>query len=713
MRNHKNHHPARPGFLWAYLFLVSLLATQTSAEVTRIDVASRSALPGENSYGLAGAYEKLAGKIYFEVDPQNPANQIIVDIDRAPVNANGRVEFSADFFLIKPQDIKRGNGTLLFGASNRGSKRLLTFFNHAKAEGRKWDEPDPATEAHLGDGFLMQNGFTLLWVGWQFDPPMNGENLRAYLPAIVDGGEPIAGLARSDFVVTEKVFDFTLGDRNHIAYPVSDPMAPENVLTVRDSVEAERQVIPRDRWKFARLERKVPVPDPGRVYLDTGFEPHKIYEVVYTTSDPTPIGLGLAGIRDIVSLLKYESADALSIEPGTIKRTIGFGLSQPGRLLRTFLYQGFNVDEHARKVFDGVMAHIAGAGRGSFNLRFGQASRDAHAFLNFFYPTDIFPFTDVEQSDPLTGAKGGLLSHIPTEFLPKFFQTNSSYEYWGRAASLLHTTVDGVKDAPMMDNARIYHFAGGQHLPEKFPPPRKNGRQLNNPNDYSWTMRALLLAMHRWISDGSAPPPSRYPRIDDGTLVDLANVDFPKLPGIDFPTKPHKAYRVDYGPDFADRGVIGKQPPDVGPAFPILVPQVNADGNETGGLRTPDIAVPLATYTGWNLYSSEYGPEDEIAHMSGSYIPFAATREQREANADPRPSIAERYTSREHYLGLAANAALELAEQRYLLDEDVPEILQRALQHWDYLMSLAPGELNTPADEDVCTISRMGKDCGF
>ncbi|MDH3434825.1 MAG: alpha/beta hydrolase domain-containing protein [Gammaproteobacteria bacterium] len=705
--------PGRRGKAWSFFVLVSLLALQASAEVTRIDVTSRGALPGNKSYGLAGAYEKLAGRIHFELDPLNPANQIIVDIDRAPLNASGKVEFSADFFLLKPRDVTRGNGTLLFGASNRGSKRLLTFFNHAQAEGRKWDEPDPAIEAHLGDGFLMQNGFTLLWVGWQFDPPMNGENLRAYLPAIEDRDRPIEGLARSDFVVTEKVFDFTLGDRNHIPYLVSDPQAPENILTVRDSVEAERQLIPRERWRFARLEGEVPVPDAGRVYLDSGFEPHKIYEVVYKTSNPTLIGLGPAGIRDIVSLLKYESAAALSIEPDTIRRAIGFGLSQPGRLLRTFLYQGFNVDEHERKVFDGVMAHIAGAGRGSFNLRFGQASRDAHAFLNFFYPTDIFPFTDVAQTDPVTGEKGGLLSHLAPEYLPRFFQTNSSYEYWGRAASLLHTTVDGAKDAPMMDNARIYHFAGGQHLPEKYPPPRKNGRQLNNPNDYSWTMRALLLAMNQWISDGSLPPPSRYPRIDDGTLVAPTDVSFPKLPGIDFPTKPHKAYRVDYGPDFASRGVIGKQPPDVGPAFPILVPQVDADGNETGGLRTPDIAVPLATYTGWNLYSSEYGPEDEIAHMSGSYIPFAATRELRESGSDPRPSIAERYTSREHYLGLVAKAALELADEGFLLDADLPEILLRALQHWDYLMSLAPGELDAPADEDVCTISRMGKDCGF
>lgn len=703
----------RPGFSGGILALLVVLAPPASAEVSRIQVASRADLLGGRPFGLAGAYEKIAGRIHFEVDPGNPANRIIVDIEHAPVNAEGGVEFSADFFLLKPKSIERGNGTLIVGVSNRGSKRLLTFFNHASAQGRKWDEPDPKTEANVGDGFLMNNGFTLLWVGWQFDPPMNGDNLRAYLPAVADDGPPIEGFARSDFVVTEKVYDFTLGDRNHIPYPVADPQDPGNVLTVRDSVEALRQVIPRDRWQFARLEGKDVQFDPGRVFLTSGFEPHRIYEVVYKARNPTVIGLGPAGVRDAVSLLKYGSADAWSIPAGAIKRAIGFGLSQPGRFLRTFLYQGFNADEQQRRVFDGIMAHIAGAGRGSFNLRFGQASRDAHAYLNFFYPTDIFPFTDVSQKDPVTGREGGLLASIEPSFMPKFFQTNSSYEYWGRAASLLHTTVDGQHDAPMLENARIYHFAGGQHLPEEFPPPRTNGQQLNNPNDYSWMMRSLLLAMDRWITDGMPPPPSRHPRITDGTLVRLEEVHFPELPGVDFPTRAHQAYRVDYGPEFESEGIISKQPPEVGPAFPILVPQVDGDGNETGGLRMPEIAVPLATYTGWNLYDSRYGPTNEVAHMSGSYIPFAVTRAARQAGGDPRPSIEERYANRQHYLGLVAEAAMQLIEEGYLLDQDLPQILARAVEHWDYRLAAGSRQPASTEDETACTISKMGKDCGF
>jgi hypothetical protein len=271
--------------------------------------------------------------------------------------------------------------------------------------------------------------------------------------------------------------------------------------------------------------------------------------------------------------------------------------------------------------------------------------------------------------------------------MPKVYNSFSSYEYWGRAASLLHTTVDGQRDAPMMENARVYHFAGAQHLPDPFPPPRENGQQPNNPNDFSWMMRALLLAMDRWITDGTPAPESVYPKVADETLVTPAEVRFPDLPGINFPKVTHKAYRVDYGPQFASDGIISKEPPEVGPAFPILVPQVDGDGNEIAGLRMPEVLVPLATYTGWNLYNEEYGPTDVVSHMSGSYIPFARTRAERELAGDPRPSIEERYQSRAQYLGLIGESAMDLIEQGYLLDRDLPEILASAARHWDYHMS--------------------------
>jgi hypothetical protein len=669
------------------LCLTIFLISTASAEVVRVEIEHHSSVLDGRSYGLAGPYEQFIGTIYFENDPNDPANQVVTDIEFAPTNAAGRVEHSANFTLIKPVDAHRGNGTVVFGTSNRGSRRLLTFFNHAHEEGEEWDAQIPTTEENYGDGFLMEKGFTLLWVGWQWDVPASRvRGSRSFVPRTVDNGNPIEGLVRSDFHVRTRVLDRTLADRNHVAYTVSDPDAPENVLTVRDTREGQRRVIPRDQWQFARVENERVVADPSRIYLEGGFEPFKIYEVIYKAANPQVIGLGLAGIRDAVSMLKYGSSEELNVPAGAIDRAIGFGLSQPGRTMRVFVRDGFNADTQQRKVFDGIMAHIAGAARGSFNIRFGQASRDAHPFINFYYPTDIFPFTSVAQTDPVTGVTDGMLSSVPEEFMPKVYNSFSSYEYWGRAASLMHTTVDGRRDAPMMENERVYHFAGAQHLPTEFPPQIENGQQPNNPNDFSWMMRALLLAMNDWITDGTPAPPSRFPSVETGDLVDHTQVNWPNIPGIAFPEIPHLAYRVDYGPLFESEGIITKEPPDVGEPFPILVPQVNADGNEVGALRMPWLIAPLATYTGWNLYNENYGPTNVMSHMSGSFIPFPRTRAERRRTDDPRPSIEERYDSRDQYIGLIAEAALEHIEQGYLLDEDLPEMLEQAGEHWDYLM---------------------------
>jgi hypothetical protein len=389
-------------------------------------------------------------------------------------------------------------------------------------------------------------------------------------------------------------------------------------------------------------------------------------------------------------LLKYKAADELSIPAGTITRATAFGISQSGRFLRTYLYYGFNRSEDNRKVFDGVIAQVAGAGRGSFNHRFAQPSRDGHPFINFFYPTDIFPFTDVAQRDPETGLTDGLLTHAGSpELLPKIFYTNSEYEYWGRAASLIHTTVDGTADAPLMDNVRIYLLAAGQHGPGAFPPTQTIGQQRNNPLDYRWAMKALLLAMDRWTANGPPPPPSRYPRIADGTLVPADRLRFPKTPGVVTTTAVHLAYRADYGPKFVSEGVVSVEPPRIGTAFPILVPQVDADGNGIAGVRMPELAVPLATYTGWNLFNDRSGPTNVLSSMQGSYVPLARTAAERKRANDARPAIDERYRDKDQYIGLVSKAALTLIDQGYLLAEDLAVVLKNAGRHWDYLASAA------------------------
>lgn len=662
------------------MFLVGLLAAPLSAEVVRIEVSSRSDLVGGQPFGAAGPYEKLSGKIFFVVDPTLSANRIVTDLDKAPRNAAGKVEFSSDFYLIKPKRIERGNGAVLYEVSNRGGKGMLGFFNHASGS------LDPASAAEMGDGFLMKQGFTLLWVGWQFDPPLRQGLLRVYPPTASEHGRPIRGLVRSDFVVTQRAFDHSLADRDHVAYAAADADPP--VMTVRDSVEGPRRIVPRDQWRFARVENGKPVPDLTRVYLTAGFEPGKIYEVVYTSQDPPIVGLGPAAIRDVISMLKYGSADAVSIPAGAIDRALAWGVSQSGRFLRTYLYYGFNRDERNRKAFDGVMAHVAGGGRGSFNHRFAQPSRDGHPYLNFLHPTDIFPFSDVAQTDPETGTTDGLLTHAGApELLPKIFYTNSNYEYWGRAASLIHTTIDGAKDAPLMDNVRIYLLAAGQHGPGPFPPVQTIGQQRSNPLDYRWAVKALLLAMDRWVAHGTPPPPSRYPRVQDGTLVTPDRLQFPRLAGVSTPTTTHKAYRVDYGPRFATEGVITQEPPRIGTSFPILVPQSDADGNDLAGVKMPELAVPLATYTGWNLFNARSGPTHVLSSMQGSYIPLPRTRAERQRANDPRLSIEERYHDKDQYLGLVVKAALELIDQGFLLSDDLAAILRNAGRHWDYLAS--------------------------
>jgi len=652
------------------LSLALLAASTATAEVVRIDVERSHDIADGESYGLAGPYESMAGRIHYAVDPRDSVNRIIRDIEHAPTSSAGLVEFSADFQLIKPKDIEAGNGAVFFEVANRGRLGTLTRFNRAAAS------QDPVSAEQMGDGFLLREGFTLLWVGWQHDTPLDEDRLRVYPPVATDDGEPIEGLVRSDIIVGEKVFAHSLGNRGHIAYPVADPEDPRNVLTVRDGMTGERRVIPREDWQFARLEGDRTVADPTMVYLRTGFEPGRIYDVVYVSQDPPLAGLGLAAIRDAVSLLKHGSSDALGIPGGAIDRAITYGSSQSGRLLRTFLYDGFNEDEQNRRVFDGMIAHIAGGARGSFNQRFAQASRAPGGA--FEYPNRIFPFADTVQTDPATGVSDGLLARVTPESMPKIFYTNSSTEYWRSIGALAHTTVDGKQDLALLDNVRTYNFAGTQHGPAAFPPKSTAGKHLPNPNDYRWFLRALLVGMDRWITDDAPPPPSRYATLGKGTLVDVANFVFPEIPGVDVLKEVSIAHALDFGPHHASKGVITQEPPNAGAPYPFLVPQVDESGNEVDGLRSPDVAVPLATYTGWL-------PTNPVSGV-GLYVPFARTRAERVASDDPRPSIEERYADRAQYLGLVAESAMELIDDGYLLGQDLPVILEAAGKHWDHLM---------------------------
>ncbi len=660
------------------VLLMLALTASAGAEVVRVEVRSRTDLLAGKAFGSVGAYEKLSGKIYFAVDPDNSANQAIVDVDKAHRNAAGMVEFSADFDMLRPRDLARGNGVLLYEVVNRGNKMMLQDLNFGS--GGFGSANDLNEAADLGDGFLMEQGFTLLWVGWQFNVPMRNDPVRAYLPIAREAdGSPIQGLVRSDFVLRERSTEAEIPGRGQTGYPVADPDDASNTLTVRDTVEGPRRVIPRSEWEFT--------PDGQGVRMVAGFEPMKIYEVVYNSQDPSVAGLGFAAMRDAISHLKYGSVPELSIPQGAFGRVIGYGRSMSGRFLRTFLYYGFNEDASHRKVLDGVMAHVAGSSRGGFNHRFAQPSRGSDPFANFFYPVDVFPFTDVSQLDPATGRRDGLLTHgTQPEFLPKVMYTNSSHEYWTHVGALHHVSVSGDRDAALMPNVRLYLFTGGQHGVGPFPPRVQNGQQFSTPLDYRWASRKLLLSLDRWIAAGIDPPPSAYPRVDNGTLVTPEKLRLPRIPNVGPHPAPHKAYRVDYGPEFLPKGIITQEPPKLGPAYPSLVPQADADGNGLAGIRMPELAVPVATYMGWNLYNERTGPTHVVAVSNGSFIPFAPTRAARERTGDPRLSVEERYRGRDHYLGLIRNAADDLVSNGYLIPEDVPRIVEQAGTRWDYVM---------------------------
>lgn len=615
-------------------------ATLARAEVVGVDIAAHTDFGNGEAFGDAGAYELVTGRIRFAVDPANMHDKIIVDLDKAPRNAAGQVEFSADLAILKPKDAQKGNGTLLLDVVNRGNKTVLRTFDRAALD-------------DVGDGFLMRRGFTIVWVGWEFDVPARDGAIRIAVPVAAG----VHGRVRA--AATPNAPTPTLKFATLAGYAPFGSVA-KATLTVRDGPVGKPTPIAADRFTV----------DGANVTLQGGFTAGRTYELERDAANPPIAGLGFAAVRDTVAWLRH-SSDA----PAKVQRALAVGISQSGRFLRTFLYLGFNADEHNRQVFDGVIAHIAGASRLDLNRR-GSTPIELG-----MYDATAFPFADAALRDPVTGAEDGLLDNPRArDFKPKIFYTNTGVEYWGggRSAALIHTTPDGARDLVLPDDERVYFLTGTQHGPGRFPPPpARAGAQRENPNDYWLAMRALLVAMNGWLRDGTAPPPSSYPRRSDGTLVPAADVAFPSLPGVHAPNHLPPAIRVP-NPLLEQNGAPGAP-------LPYLVPQTDRDGLELAGIRLPAIEVPLATYTGWNFRNPAIGGTDELYPLLGSYIPFPPTAADRAAAKDPRAAIGERYASKQAYLDKVRAAAEKLVAQRYLLAEDVPFVLGRAGTHWDLL----------------------------
>lgn len=602
-------------FAFAAVFAAFLTCSQ--AAVTRVEVAERTDLPVDG-------YERIAAKVYFAVDPRLPANRAIVDIDLAPRNAAGLVEFSADLLVLRPKDAAKSNGTAFLEIANRGSSPFWGALNLGAARGMPGKQD-------MGDHFMLDQGFTLVWVGWQFDVT-GTSNVKLYAPVLAG----VTGKVRTEILVNQKAASEAL--------PYATASVPSGSLTVRDQAEGQRIAIPNDQWKLSG----------DRIEFASGFEPGRLYDFVYTAKDPTVAGLGMVAVRDYVSYMKQRNE---------VKRAIGAGISQSGRFLRSFLADGFNGDEQGKRVFDGVWAHVAGGGHGDFNQRFAQAGRTSGQFSGVDFPTDLPPF----HPDEL------LAKSVKAGVAPKLLLSNGSHEYWGRAAALNHISEDGKRDVGQSPDVRIYYVAGTQHSSGGAPNPLV--QNPTNPMDWSFFQRAMVVAMNKWITDGTAPPASQIPHIDKDQLVAASALRFPRIPGVNVVKEAYAPRRLD----------LGQEPPRVGDAFPALIPQVNADGNETSGIRLPELQVPLATYMGWNLRTPSIGSPTEQYPLIGSMVPFPKTRAEREKSGDPRLSIEERYKGEQEYLGKIEAAARELAKQRFLLDADVPQVVAKAKQRWEQL----------------------------
>lgn len=661
--------------------LIPMLAVLSSppaarADVVRLEITKREVVLQGRAFGAAGPYEKLAGTVHFALDPAAPRNRGIVDLALAPRNARGLVEFSADVYLLKPVDAVKGNGRLLYEAGNRGTKRILPVFQNGTGS------DDPSSEADFGTGALMAQGFTLAWMGWQWDVPAG--RMRMQIPVATDQGRVITGLVRGNFIPGANATTALVADRGHTPYPVVDPESADHVLYVRTLPADTPAIVPRGRWRFTA---------PGTIALDGGFEAGRIYDVVYRARDPRVVGVGLAGTRDLVSFLKHGAPGAPSPTPG-LRHAIGWGVSQTGRFLRHFVYEGFNEDLAGRLVFDGVFDQVGGAGRGSFNHRFGQQSRDQLQHFNIQYPVDMFPFTDEDQTDGVSGDTDGLLARARRSgTVPKFFHLLTNSEYFNRAGSLVHTDVTGTRDVAPPATSRIYMVASAPHIVGTFPPAPYGDRDFvgqadMNPLVYTPVIRALFRALDRWVAEGVEPPPSRYPTITDGTLVAPEAAGWPTIPGLRMPPAPMTTYRLDFGPEWRE-GRVTVEPPRLGAPFVSRVPAVDEAGNDRGGIRLPEIAVPLATHSGWNYRRPEIGAPDRLASEIGSYRPLPRTAADRTRTGDSRRAIAERYPSREDYLGRIALAAVALVRDRYLLAEDVPDVIGRAAAHWDWALGAA------------------------
>ena len=610
--------------------------------ITSLEIKDRAPFVGGATFGDVGAYERIDAVAIGEVDPAHPGNAGIALIDKAPRNAHGRVEYRSDVTILRLIDAAKGNGRALYEVNNRG--RMMLFANLcAGAAGNQ-----PKTAADLGNALPLKLGFTLVWSGWDPGAPRANGGLGLDAPVATDNGAPIVRRIREEFISGTRL---GVMETFRLTYEAADSNA---LLTVRTTQTAPRRELP---FTFVDTRTVRLLPEGTKPSIGA------IYELVYNATQPRVLGLGFAATRDLVSYLRREGEAVLGRR---VTHALAFGISQAGRYLRDHIALGFNKDESGARVFDGVFTHVAGIGRLFFNTPFAQPARTRTWHEDHDFPEVAFPFSTAAFTDPISGTTASLLLGDGSD--PLLIETNTATEYWQKGASLLHTDPDGTRDAALPDTVRGYFLTGTNHTGKAGAPWDAGPCVLpRNGHDPMAAVRALLVALDAWVVSGRAPPPSRLPRIADGTLVPADAVTFPRAPGF---AAPHAANDVAPLPDWTN-----PVPPQR--AWRALVPQVGSDGNELAGLKLPDIAVPRGTHTGWNLYKAPY-PAAELADRDGTFLAFAATRAERDANSDTRLSLAERYPTPGAYAAAITACVEQLRADGLLLDEDAKACVAKA-----------------------------------
>jgi len=688
--------------------VVALVPSAASARIVRVEITRTEPAFDGRSFGSVGPYERLIGKAHGAVDPRAAANRMIQDIQLAPRNAAGLVEYVADIEILRPRDAAKGNGVLLVEVVNRGNKLVLRNLN----DGIPANVADLNAVKSAGDGFLMEQGYTIIWFGWQADLVAGNNRVRLQAPVARNpDGSAITGIVRSEMVVNAPTRTLPLSSGfftalTHTPYATAStsnttPFADGFLatLTVRAKENAPRVAVPSADWSFGACPDNQPVTtNDTQICLPAGFQPGRLYELIYRARDPIVLGLGFAALRDVGSFFKFERRDDAGnanpvFRPG--QRAVTIGTSQSGRFIRSYLHLGFNRDERGRVAFDGAMPHIGG-GLMPLNVRFGHPGRAWGDQIDHLYQAYDFPFHYAAMRDPITGRTQGILDRCAANgTCPKIFHVATSLEIWEGRQSLGLTDPLGRRDVPDPANVRTFILASTQHSPANLPLPTAapfgNCVQQSNPNPHTWAMRALLTELVAWVKDGRAPPASVVPRIADGTLVAPNQVRIPAIPANAYGNVQRPALRylanhnplqvLDFGPGYRagdSSGVITVEPPRQGvQSYGILVPQADADGMDIGGVRSVYQQAPIGSYMAWNVGRKDRF-EDGFCLFQGAFIPFAATRAEREAAGDPRPSIEERYPNREAYVAAVRKAAEALVAQRTMLPADAAHLIRQA-----------------------------------